>query len=389
MKHRTWGWIIGCALLACLAFPAGAGMTLYEKDDKRLEVGGRIQVQYHLFDPDGRDSEDDLFLRRLRFYLQGTTTRNWTAKMALEFGRTIDADAVTIKDAFIAYTGWGENLTLFIGHKKTVYSREFQNPSTSQYFVERSFAGGRAFGRPDRMLGLRLDGLAGNRTLRYRVNVGAEKHAPNVDLMVFGSTLVQDADDWNEGWIGAARIDVMPLGFVPFDETDFRSEEFRLLVGASAYAWENNGDVNDYSDDSGRATSRTFADLDRARGYAITAGLRGHGLSVDGHYRQVRGETLDPTFTGGLYVNGRTDLVVATLQGGTMLPGDRFELVLGWTSLDADGYAVAWTRSSLGLNYYWNRHDLKLQTTFEHWVGVGGVAGDDANVLLVQMQFVF
>lgn len=389
MKRRTSVWIVGSLLLAGLAYPAVAGMTLYEKDDKRLEVGGRIQVQYHLFDPDDAESEDDLYMRRLRFYLEGTASRNWVGKMALEFGRTIDADEVTIKDAYIAYTGWGDDLTLFVGHTKTVYSREFQNPSTHQYFAERSFAGGRAFGRPDRMLGLRLDGLAADRTLRYQVNFGAEKHAPDADVMVFGSTLVQDADDWNEGWIGAARIDVMPLGYVPLDETDFRTERFRLLVGASAYAWENDGDVNDYTDGSGRAIGQSFADLDRARGYAVTAGVRGHGLSVDGHYRQVRGETVDPTFTGGLYVGGRTDLEVATLQGGYLLPGDRFELVAGWTSVDADGYAVAWTRSSLGLNYYWNRHNLQLQTSFERWADAGGVRGDDANVLFVQMQFVF
>jgi len=67
----------------------------------------------------------------------------------------------------------------------------------------------------------------------------------------------------------------------------------------------------------------------------------------------------------------------------------KVEIVAGWDSLDADNYADCTDRTSVGLNWYLNKHKAKLQTTFRSRENVGGVSGVDLDELFVQFQFVF
>ena len=84
---------VACAVLA---LPALAGITVYEEGAKKIEIGGRVQVEYFYYDadcPDGIDclledsdllgdsSYDRIFFRRLRPYIAGSLTENWLAKM--------------------------------------------------------------------------------------------------------------------------------------------------------------------------------------------------------------------------------------------------------------------------------------------------------------------
>ena len=38
--------------------------------------------------------------------------------------------------------------------------------------------------------------------------------------------------------------------------------------------------------------------------------MRGKGFSADAQYQMISADAVDPTFTGGLYLNGITDLDV-------------------------------------------------------------------------------
>ena len=61
----------------------------------------------------------------------------------------------------------------------------------------------------------------------------------------------------------------------------------------------------------------------------------------------------------------------------------------GYSSQDADNYANEWTRTSLGANYFIEKHDIKLQATYTMNEDVDGVPGEDEDEFFLQAQYVF
>jgi hypothetical protein len=416
VKH---GGRLAAAALVCAA-PALGGITVYQEGDKKLELGGLLQVEYVAIDPDcepGADcwidtsfststgTFDRTFFRRLRPYVQGTVTRHWAGKIEVDFGEAEADDELLIKDAFVEYTGFSLNesgpdgkrdrrLVLRLGNTKPPFGREFITSSSKQQLVERSIVGDHNFGTPDRALGLKLDGKTRSGRAAWGVMLGEEHHDPAAARMDF-DTPVNNEADWNQGWLTAARVDFHPLGEMPYDQADFEGAEWKLTLSAGVFRWSNDDDNNPYTlVGGGTACSATDAqeckaDLDRASGVEISAGVRGRGLSVDVELHRVSGDTVDGAFTGGLYRNGTTRLDALAVEGGYMIDDEHFEVVLGWDSLDADNYNRSFERSSVGLNYYWNRHNAKASLTYRMVNDFLGNAGQDQNVLFGLAQFVF
>ncbi|MDA0791908.1 MAG: hypothetical protein O2780_20915, partial [Proteobacteria bacterium] len=75
----------GCVSLGASSF-ASAGVEVYRDGDKSVELGARLQLQYHRTDPDVGASEDEWFFRRLRPYIQGTVTSDWEGKFQFDLG---------------------------------------------------------------------------------------------------------------------------------------------------------------------------------------------------------------------------------------------------------------------------------------------------------------
>jgi hypothetical protein len=376
-------------LMSALATaPASAGIKVYEEGDRFIEIGGRIQIQYLQTDFVGDETRDQIFFRRLRPYISGSVTEDWVGKIQFDFGKTLDGDEVSVKDAYMQYEGW-KNKTLTIGNTKTPFSREFLTSSKRQQTVERGFVGDHNFGTPDRLLGLRLDGQNESKKITYKLALGGKQHDPDVRRMDFDSP-ANNRSDWNEGLVIAGRVDFHPRGFVAFDQGDFNSSGFRPNFSLAFFTWSNDGDNNSYTDPAtGVSTSGSKADLDSAEGFEISAGIRGNGISVDVEYNLISGDTVDPTFTGGVYRNGSTDLDKFHLEGGFMLPGNRLELVGSWESLDADNYQDAWSATEVGLNYFWNKYKVKAQLTYRMGENRFGEPDNDGDTTLLQWQFVF
>ena len=380
--------ILGCALAASLAPAVDGGIVVYDKDGKKLEIGARIQLQFLRLDPDGGDSRDEVFFRRLRPYIAGSVTENWWGKIQFDFGKSLDSDEVSINDAYMQYRGW-ENLTLTIGNSKTPFSREFLASSERQQTVERGFVGDHNFGSPDRLLGFKLEGHNDSKKVTYAVAIGAEHHDPDVRRIDF-ATPVNNLADWNQGIIVAGRLDFHPRGYMKWDQGDFHSDEIKLNFSLAAFTWENDGDNNTLTDPvTGRSTSSSKVDLDSSEGFEVSAGLRGRGVSIDVEYNLISGDTVDPTFTGGVYSNGSTELDKFQLEGGYMFTGNRFEIVGRWQFIDADNYQDVWEATEIGLNYFWNEHKVKVQLTYRMGENVFGVRGDDIDSSFLQFQYVF
>jgi hypothetical protein len=378
---------IAGAILALVPGAVMAGVTVYEKDDVKIEVGGRLQLLYVQSEDGAGETVDELVFRRLRPYLAGSVTPNWFAKIEFDFGESLDEDEVQVKDAYARYSGW-HNHAFTIGNSKTPFSREFMASSAAQQLVERSVVGDHNFGTPDRQLGLQLQGHDEGNKVSWFGAVGGEHHDPDVRRIDFDSA-VSDEADWNQGLVMAARLDVHPRGPVPLEQGDFHSESWKYVLGAAAYRWDNDGDRNTYTDVNGTSTSLDQADLDQADGVALGGGVRGRGLSADVEWQRISGETVDPAFTGGVYAGGETDLDKLALEGGYMLPNERVEFVAGWDSLDASGYMEASERISGGLNVFLNQHKVKFQTTVQRIRSFRGVPGDDRNAFWGSFQFVF
>lgn len=87
-----------------------------------MEIGGRIQLQYHKVDPDGGDSTDELFFRRLRPYIEGSIHPDWMGKFQFDIGKAEDDNELAIKDAYLAYKGIS-NMAVKVGNALTPSGR--------------------------------------------------------------------------------------------------------------------------------------------------------------------------------------------------------------------------------------------------------------------------
>lgn len=384
---------LSCAVLLSTAFalPAEAGVEIYRDGEKYVEVGGVIQLQYSAFDPAGRsdtagDGDDDVRFRRLRPYVEASVSEDWFGKIEIEFGQAVDGNEVAVKDAYLQWTG-GDYVVVTVGNQKPPFSREFLTSSKEQQLVERTFTGDHNYGSPDRMLGLRLDGGAGD-DFDWAASFGAASIDPDASKIDFDSPATENAD-FNEGWLAVGRLEYSPFGrFKPTQGDLGRSEGWKLAFATAAFTWSNDGDNDTYTE-NGVAIGSSRADLDSASGFELAAGLRGHGFSADAQYQSIDADTVDGAFGGGLFVAGSTTLEQLTFEAGYTLIPNRLEIVGGYENQDADGYLDTWTRHSVGLNWFVDRHKLKGQLTWRMGENLDGVPGADADELFAQIQLAF
>ncbi len=361
------------------------GVTVYKKEGKYVKLGGRIQLQYHYQDPSSGSSTDEVFFRRLRPYIEGSLHPDWKGKFQFDLGKAEGTNEVAIKDAYMQYKGF-ENMKVTVGNANFPFSREFLTSSKKQQLVERTFVGDHNYGTPDRNVGLHLTGHNGDKTLTWGASLAAADIDPDAKKLDF-DTPVNRNDDFNQGWIIGGRVDYHPFGYLKFSQGDFKGDT-KATIGVAAFAWNNDDDNNTHTA-GGVSTSASKADVDKVTGFEISGAFHSAGFSVDAEYNRFDVDTVDGGFTGGIYRNGSTTLENWSIEGGYMIMPAKLELVLGYQSQDADNYQDAWTRTSLGLNWFLHKHDVKVQLSYRMGENLKGVSGDDEDELFLQAQYVF
>ena len=141
-----------------------------------------------------------------------------------------------------------------------------------------------------------------------------------------------------------ARVLLQPHSPVKQSQGDFDGE-IKSYLGLAAYTWSNDNDERneiEFNEDGEQQLGKQ--DVDAATGYSVNAGLRGGGASVDLQFNSVDADLVDGGINNGLYENSETTLQSYAIEGGYMVIPSTLELVAGWSSQDADGYAT----SSLG-----------------------------------------
>jgi len=373
--------------ISAAATAVHAGGVKYQDGDKWLEIGGRIQLQYHQVDPDDSDSEDDLFFRRLRPYIKGSIHPDWYGKFQFDYGKADGDNEMAIKDAYLAYTGL-DNVKIRVGNAGFPFSREYLTSSKRQQLVERTFVGDHNYGTPDRNAGVHLTGGIMDKQITWGFS-GAVAHIdPDAEKLDF-DTPVNRNEDFNEGYIVGGRVDYHPFGYLKMAQGDF-DKELKATIGVAAFTWSNDDDNNTFTDANDISTSASKPDVDKVTGFEISGAMRYMGVSVDAEYNLFNAETIDSSFTGGIYEDGETDLENWAVEGGYMLPNNMFEIVAGYQLQDADNYEEEWTRTSFGVNYFITQnHDIKLQATYRIGESIDGIEDNDADEIFVQAQYVF
>ena len=370
--------LITLAVAGAIAFPlAGqAGGITYKDGDKYLKVGGRIQLQYYQSKPDGGETTDDLFFRRLRPFIEGSLHKDWKGKIQFDLGKADGDNEVAIKDAYFQYKG-REGMKLSIGNANFPFSREFLTSSKYQQLVERTFVGDHNYGTPDRNVGLHLTGNSGSKKITYGASATIASHDPSNRKLDFDTPVNRGGDDWNDGVMVGGRVDWHPFGYLKFSQGDFERKT-RATIGVAAFNWSNDNDNNISPDE----------DVDSVTGIEISGAFRAAGFSVDAQYNSFDSELVDSVATDGIYKNGETTLTSASIEGGYMF-GETIELVAGYQTQDADGYATAWNRTSVGANWFLKKHDVKFQLSYRMGENLDGVDNNDEDEVFLQGQYVF
>ena len=369
------------ALLVAAVVPviSNAGVT-YKDGDKYIKLGGRIQMQYHLQDPDGGEKTDEIFFRRLRPYIEGSLYKNWKGKIQWDMGKADGSNEVAVKDAYMQYKT-ESGTKIIVGNKKFPFSREALTSSKKQQLVERSFVGDHNYGTPDRNMGLHLKGHSKDKLLTWGAAIAQANIDPDENKLDFDSPANKNKD-FNEGFMLGGRIEKNFGGKLGFSQGDF-SGKAKSSIGLGAYTWSNDSDNNTADESNGKP------DIDTVTGIEVSAAFRGHGLSVDAQYNTFDVDTVAPTFTGGMYLDGKTTLSSYAVEGGFMAVQKTLELILAYQSQDADNYADAWKRTSVGANWFIQKHKIKVQMTYRVGENLKGVTGKDENELYIQTQYVF
>jgi hypothetical protein len=373
--------IIQVAVITALATPlsAVAGGITYKDGDDYLKVGGRIQLQYHQIQPDGGDTTDEIFFRRLRPYIEGSTHKDWKAKIQWDMGKAEGENEIAVKDAYFQYKGM-TNAKLTIGNANFPFSREFLTSSKYQQLVERTFVGDHNYGTPDRNVGIHMTGNTESKKVTWGASGTIASIDPDNKKLDF-DTPVNRNDDFNDGFMIGGRVDFHPFGKLKFSQGDF-SGKTKATIGVAAFSWGNDGDNNTY------APGDSKADVDSATGVEVSGAFRSSGFSVDAQYNTFDADTVLAGITDGIYKNGTTTLTNAAIEGGYMI-NNTIEIVAGYQTQDADGYATAWNRTSVGANWFINKHDTKVQLTYRMGENLNGVENADEDEVFLQTQFVF
>ena len=376
------------ALSALIAQAAVAGGVKYENEDgDYVRLGGRIQLQYHLANPDGGSATDELKARRIRPYIEGSTHEDWTGKFQWDMGK----GDIKLQDVFLRYKGF-DSATVTLGNYDFLFSREFLTSNKYQTFVERTFIGDSNYGSPHRQTGLHVKGERVERQLLWMGAATIAAHDPDNKKLDWESAIQLDpGDDWSQGPMVGARLEYHPLGVVKWSQGDFDADAFKVSLGASAYYWANDDD-NLTPPEAGEdgAPSLGKEDLDSVAAVEVGCAVRAYGLSLDVQYNQFEADLVDAGVTDGLYRDSSTTLQNFSAEAGFMVLPKTLELAAGYQWQDADNYEDAWTRTAFGFNYYVTQsHDIKLQTTYRIGSNKDGVAGKDVDELFVQAQYVF
>jgi phosphate-selective porin OprO/OprP len=347
-----------------------------------LELSNRVQVRFTEELPDEAlrlpgtarpgDDKGSFRIRRAKLKFEGWFYKPWLQyEVQTNWPGISSANlAGYLEDANLNWdvTRGRKRLMLKLGQFKVPFGLQELTSSGSQQLVDRALVSN-AFAR-GRDTGVSLWGVLGANKLEYRAGI------------FNGAGLTRSAND-NDKYQLDARLTFQPTGAVPLgtysgahqSESDFESRALGRPIFTISAAFEQN-DLADVASDPRTNLKSTL--------YEIDAMFKHRGFSASGMYAwgartpQQSGSRFD---TNGWF-----------LQAGWFVKSNHWEIAARYGRLDPSDAvprdAVEEIRG--GINYFYNRHALKVQADFGS-VATQLPAGSTrrSHELRIQTQFVF
>jgi phosphate-selective porin OprO and OprP len=354
-------------------------------DNFYMEMSNRIQPRWTQEMPDDSiqlpgtaapgDSKGSFRIRRAKFKLEGWFYRPW-----LEFETQLNWPDVSgtpparfLEDANIDWdpTKGKKTIRVRFGQFKAPYGRQQLTSSGAQQFVDRASTDERY--NPGRETGLALWGTLGGNKLDWRAMVSN------------GNGRTQTAND-NDKYLWTARLMWQPNGATRMNqwgsgalltEGDLDSTDKPLFALAANVANNNRHDTT------------TNNDLDDFQwGGDYTFKYKGFASVGEYHHRRSTPEE------GGKF-NDEGLLLQASyaFKAPKMGPAAFWELAGRYVKIDPNSTKDNDDREEIGvaLNYYYNRHNLKVQADWRQLKddAANSGAGTTSQEIRVQTQFIF
>lgn len=312
-----------------------------------------LQPQYQYLAVKGTGDTNSFRVRRARLDLRGSVfhqSLQW--RLQNEYTGTAGGGTAHMRDGYLDWQGYTP-LQIKVGQYKVPFTREQLSGTTELQFVDRSLVD--AVLGMDRDIGLTIHGVLGAKRFEY-------------DLYVMNGD-GRNQTNLNDEPIAGARFVVNVLGEHGYRMTDLDDSMAPQLALGAAGAY-----------DFGNAGLSTDDKLIRA---VADAAFRWRGFSLLGEGHLVRNTTDQQTDYGFLG------------QAGYFLMPQRLEIAgryagvirRGTGALEAGG--VNSDEITAGLNYYFFKHQVKLQTDYSYLRNNGAVQGQNDHRWRTQAQVLF
>jgi len=363
-----------------VTYTPGKGLTATAADGvSKLKIGGYGQLIYRYtdFDAPGKDAKSDFDIRRFKLQVQGNV-------FSENFGYKLQGDVSSgwrTEDVFINYK-FAPILTLQAGQFKPPQARQELTSAARQLFPERSLANDTFnLGRDQ---GVQAAGSFAEKLVQYRLGIfngnGPNTGNPDNNHMITG------------------RIDVDPLGAYKMDEAGSTSDKPLINVGG-AFAWEK---VSEADVGGAFGTDNDVMDvalgLDSLNAAGFTASY-GDDLTWLLYTLNLNATWMGATFAAEYY-NLNADPQIGDdweadgyyVQAGYQVIPNKLELGVRYSAIEStDANASASfdkNETQFGANYYFAKHDLKLQSDIT-LVEDNLAANKDDMIIRLQAQFTY
>jgi len=365
-----------------------------EKDQKNnIEIGGRLHVQYRSEGKDTAPATSDAHAAQQTGFLVKRMTLEVKAQLT-------DMGYMQIEPEFGGATGWNKlndafvgikpmsDLNVYVGQKKVPFSWEELTSSKAYSFIESGYASQIGIGR---QVGAEVEYFGADKL--FAVNAGVYNGFLDTGAVGYLQTKKQrlytnanvSGNDNGGGNMLAGRVELHPFGYLAKGYENFAGET-KLALGLSYYT------SDDKSDTAVTSTSTTTYTVSGASATASTAttkamwvkgsdatgfdfDYRTGGLELSGEYA-LRTLKYAYNAANGSLATATEDSVTQTAMqiGASYLITEKLALAARYDSFDygddtkmTNGGVVKAktdTATTVGLSYYFKKHNMKIQANY-------------------------
>ncbi len=343
-----------------------AGIKLYEKDDVSLQLYGRIQPRFEWKEKDDATDTDagyDFYIRRTRLGVKTKLTENISGKLEWKFDNYLQEGKTTkskLENAYASFDYFDSTFIVEFGLENSVFSREGQLSDSKILFDNRSTIINK----------IQSEGLADNATGLHIKGKLMDKH------LEYGLGIYEGGDDQTQ------------LEGVEDDELQYATGLVYHIFDPESMAGSHIGDGKQY------LTVGAYYALQGDRTVDTdTLDISVYGADVFGQFSTF-------TCSGGYFVIDR-NLSSATdykndgyyIEAAYLIPQQvgigELEFAARYQAYTPDEEAneADEKQTSLGVNYYIKKHNIKVQTTYNINEEDDEHNFDPGNNLVTQLQF--